>query len=81
MLGTRTLIAPAFATVLATSSTCLASVGTFASGFSEHTVNAGNRTIRYRIGGKGPDVLLLHGYGDTGEMWVALASHSLIATR
>src|SRR5579862_2533538 len=26
-----------------------------------------------RVGGKGPAVLLLHGFGDTGDMWVPLA--------
>src|ERR1700722_12451339 len=26
-----------------------------------------------RLGGKGPAVLLLHGFGDTGDMWVPLA--------
>lgn len=45
----------------------------FAHGFSVHTVQAGGRTIYYRIGGRGPAVLLLHGYGDTGQMWAALA--------
>lgn len=45
----------------------------FAPGFSERTVQAGGRTIYYRIGGHGPAVLLLHGYGDTGEMWAAFA--------
>jgi pimeloyl-ACP methyl ester carboxylesterase len=45
----------------------------FAPGFSTHTVQAGGRTIYYRIGGSGPAVLLLHGYGDTGQMWSAFA--------
>ena len=45
----------------------------FAPGFSAHTVHAGGRTIYYRIGGRGPAVLLLHGYGDTGQMWAAFA--------
>jgi pimeloyl-ACP methyl ester carboxylesterase len=45
----------------------------FAPGFSTHTAQAGGRTIYYRIGGSGPAVLLLHGYGDTGQMWAALA--------
>ncbi|HTA39231.1 MAG TPA: alpha/beta hydrolase [Candidatus Acidoferrales bacterium] len=45
----------------------------FTAGFSSHAVQAGGRTIYYRIGGSGPAVLLLHGYGDTGQMWSALA--------
>jgi pimeloyl-ACP methyl ester carboxylesterase len=36
-----------------------------------------------RVGGKGPAVILLHGFGDTGDMWVPLAvrlvkDHSVI---
>jgi pimeloyl-ACP methyl ester carboxylesterase len=46
---------------------------TFAPGFSEHSVTAGGRTIYYRIGGSGPAVVLLHGFGDTGQMWAPLA--------
>lgn len=30
--------------------------------------------IYVRVGGKGPAVLLLHGYGETGEMWGPLAA-------
>ena len=26
-----------------------------------------------RAGGKGPAILLLHGFGDTGDMWISLA--------
>jgi pimeloyl-ACP methyl ester carboxylesterase len=45
----------------------------FAPGFSEHAVTIAGRPVHYRIGGKGPAVLLVHGYGDTGEMWRPLA--------
>jgi pimeloyl-ACP methyl ester carboxylesterase len=45
----------------------------FAPGFSEKTVQVDGRTVHYRIGGKGPAVLLIHGYADTGEMWTPLA--------
>lgn len=31
-------------------------------------------TIHTRIGGSGPPVVLLHGYGETGDMWSPLAS-------
>ena len=45
----------------------------FAPGFTERTVSIGGRPIHYRRGGAGPVVLLIHGYGDTGEMWAPLA--------
>jgi pimeloyl-ACP methyl ester carboxylesterase len=31
-------------------------------------------TLHVRIGGKGPAVVLLHGYGDTGDMWAPMAA-------
>src|ERR1700757_2390033 len=39
--------------------------------------------IFVRVGGSGPAVLLLHGFGDTGDMWAPLAAtlakdHTLI---
>lgn len=50
-----------------------AATQTFAPGFSEHTAHVDGRTIYYRIGGSGPAVALLHGFGDTGQMWAPLA--------
>jgi pimeloyl-ACP methyl ester carboxylesterase len=31
-------------------------------------------TIHVRVGGKGPAVVLLHGYGETGDMWAPMAA-------
>lgn len=31
-------------------------------------------TIHVRVGGKGPAVMLLHGYGETGDMWAPMAA-------
>src|SRR6266705_3857061 len=31
-------------------------------------------TIHVRVGGHGPAVVLLHGFGDTGDMWAPLAA-------
>jgi pimeloyl-ACP methyl ester carboxylesterase len=45
----------------------------FAPGFTAHIVIVEGRRVYYRIGGHGSAVLLLHGYGDTGEMWLPLA--------
>jgi len=35
---------------------------------------ADGATIHVRTGGKGPAVVLIHGFGDTGDMWGALAA-------
>jgi pimeloyl-ACP methyl ester carboxylesterase len=45
----------------------------FAPGFTTHIVTVGGRRVYYRIGGHGSTVLLLHGYGTTGDMWLPLA--------
>jgi pimeloyl-ACP methyl ester carboxylesterase/quercetin dioxygenase-like cupin family protein len=42
--------------------------------FSVQDIAANGTTIHVRIGGKGPAVVLLHGYGDTGDMWGPLAA-------
>ena len=31
-------------------------------------------TIHVRVGGQGPAVVLLHGFGDTGDMWALVAA-------
>jgi len=50
-----------------------AAAQTFAPGFVEHTTMVDGRPLFYRIGGSGPAVILIHGFGDTGEMWAPLA--------
>ena len=37
-------------------------------------VRAGDAMLHVRVGGQGPAVLMLHGFGDTGDMWAPLAS-------
>jgi pimeloyl-ACP methyl ester carboxylesterase len=39
---------------------------------SDITVDADTR-IHVRVGGQGPAVVLIHGFGDTGDMWTPLA--------
>lgn len=51
----------------------MAGVQPFPSSFKSETVTVGDSKIYLRIGGKGPAVLLLHGYGETGDMWSPLA--------
>jgi len=42
--------------------------------FQTQEIAANGTTLHVRIGGKGPAVLLLHGYGETGDMWALLAA-------
>lgn len=43
-------------------------------GFKTKMVHADGADIYVRYGGSGPAVLLIHGFGDTGDMWNALAT-------
>ena len=46
---------------------------TFPRSFKTQDIVTNRVTIHTRMGGAGPAVLLLHGYGETGDMWVPLA--------
>jgi len=43
-------------------------------GFVKREIATNGATIHVRSGGAGPAVVLLHGYGETGDMWVPLAA-------
>ena len=43
-------------------------------GFKSRDIVTNGTTIHVRVGGSGPAVVLLHGYGETGDMWVPLAT-------
>jgi pimeloyl-ACP methyl ester carboxylesterase/uncharacterized RmlC-like cupin family protein len=47
---------------------------TFPAGFSTQEIATNGATIHVRTGGKGPAVILLHGYGETGDMWAPMAA-------
>src|SRR3954470_23567484 len=51
--------------------------------FAVRDVVANGASIHVRYGGAGPAIVLLHGYGETGDMWAPLAAdlardHSVI---
>lgn len=46
---------------------------TWPKSFKLRSIASNGTTIHVRSGGKGPAVVLLHGYGETGDMWVPLA--------
>ena len=51
----------------------LAEVRPFPSSFKTQEIPTDGATIHVRVGGQGPAVVLLHGFGDTGDMWAPLA--------
>jgi pimeloyl-ACP methyl ester carboxylesterase len=60
--------------VLAAVLPAAAQVPQFPAGFKIETISTNGTQIFVRVGGKGPAVVLLHGYGETGDMWAPLAS-------
>jgi pimeloyl-ACP methyl ester carboxylesterase len=52
--------------------------------FRHEDIETDGATIHVRIGGQGPAVVMLHGFGDTGDMWAPLAQalvrdHTVVA--
>lgn len=62
------------AALLAMIAPATAQVEPFPSSFQTAEISAGDATIHVRVGGKGPAVVLLHGYGETGDMWAPMAA-------
>jgi pimeloyl-ACP methyl ester carboxylesterase/quercetin dioxygenase-like cupin family protein len=50
-----------------------AEVQPFPQNFRTEEVKAGDATLYVRVGGQGPAVVMLHGFGDSGDMWAPLA--------
>jgi len=46
----------------------------FPANFHAQEIQADGATIHVRVGGQGPAVVLLHGFGDTGDMWALMAA-------
>src|SRR5712672_108484 len=52
----------------------MAQVERFPASFRTQDVQTNRATIHVRVGGQGPAVVLLHGFGDTGDMWAPAAA-------
>jgi pimeloyl-ACP methyl ester carboxylesterase len=55
------------------SSAAIAQVTPYPAGFRTQEITTNGATLHVRVGGTGPAVVLLHGFGDTGDMWAPLA--------
>ncbi|HLO25353.1 MAG TPA: alpha/beta hydrolase [Geobacteraceae bacterium] len=60
------------ATLMLGISPAIATAGTVPAGFAEHFTKVNGVRLHYLIGGKGSPVVLLHGYAETGHMWLPL---------
>ena len=56
------------------SASALAAIQPFPANFGTENVIANGTQIYVRVGGAGPAVVLLHGFGETGDMWAPLAA-------
>jgi pimeloyl-ACP methyl ester carboxylesterase len=52
----------------------LAAIEPYPASFQTRMVPTNGTTLYVRFGGHGPAVVLLHGFGDTGDMWAPLAA-------
>src|SRR5271155_5353994 len=59
---------------LSLTTAALARIEPFPPAFKTEMVATNGTSLYVRIGGKGPAVVLLHGYGETGDMWAPLAA-------
>ena len=46
----------------------------FPAAFKTQTIKTNGTELHVRVGGKGPAVEFLHGFGDTGDMWAPIAA-------
>jgi pimeloyl-ACP methyl ester carboxylesterase len=59
---------------LALTAPALAQVPDFPASFKTQEIATNGANIHVRMGGQGPAVVLLHGYGETGDMWAPMAA-------
>ena len=62
------------ASLLPLTSSAAAKDFTFPASFKNQKLTVNGTRLYVRVGGQGPAVVLLHGYGETGDMWAPLAA-------
>src|SRR5499426_3381715 len=68
----RAFVSALFTVII--SASAAAQVEPFPPEFQIEEIATNDVTIHVRVGGNGPVVVLLHGYGETGDMWAPLAA-------
>ena len=54
-------------------------IESFPTGFKTQEIATNGTMLHVRVGGSGPAVILLHGFGDTGDMWAPIAAKLVTA--
>jgi len=62
------------ALLVAVFSTSVWAIEPFPASFKTQTIKTNGTELYVRVGGSGPAVVLLHGFGDTGDMWAPIAA-------
>jgi pimeloyl-ACP methyl ester carboxylesterase len=60
--------------ILSLAGPAFAQVPPYPADFHTREIVTNGATIHVRVGGHGPAVVMLHGYGETGDMWAPLAT-------
>src|ERR1700692_4301722 len=60
-------------TAMLGASPAVAAIAPFPPDFKIQSITVNGATLHVRVGGRGPAVVLLHGFADTGDMWAPLA--------
>ena len=60
---------PLLSLVVVLAAPARADVPPFPASFQTSEIQTRGATIHVRVGGKGSAVVMLHGFGDTGDMW------------
>jgi len=61
-------------TALSSSVPAMAQPKPYPATFKSQEIKANGTVLHVRVGGSGPAVVLIHGFGDTGDMWEPLAA-------
>jgi pimeloyl-ACP methyl ester carboxylesterase len=62
-----------FVTSVLALATPVFAVEPFPASFKSEEIKTNGTTLHVRVGGSGPAVVMLHGFGDTGDMWAPVA--------
>lgn len=71
-VGASLILALLSATIVC-ATPAFAKIERFPAEFKIQKISVNGASIYVRVGGKGPAVVMLHGFGDTGDMWAPLA--------
>jgi pimeloyl-ACP methyl ester carboxylesterase len=73
-MKSKVIFALLFAALVLAAAPAAAKIERFPAGFRTQEIKTDGATIHVRVGGKGPAVILLHGFADTGDMWAPVAA-------